>query len=70
MRRCAVELKQNIITNVSFHGAAWLCVTRWFTYEAQLKYEAEYAHGMKYLPIGAILKPTMAEARSNVQATT
>ena len=48
---------------------AWLCVTRWFTYEAQLKCEAEYAHGMKYLPIGAILKPTMAEARSNVQAT-
>ena len=69
LRRCAAGLDQNIITNASFHGTAWHCVTRLFTYKAQLKNDAAYAHTIEYLPIGAIVKPTMAEAPSNVQAT-
>ena len=68
LQRCAGGLDQNIITNASFHGTAWRCVTKLFTYEQQLRYDAVYAHAIEYPPIGAIVKPTTREAPSNVEA--
>ena len=68
LRRCAGGLNQNIITNASFHGTAWRCVNKLFTYEQQLRHDAVYAHTIEYPPIGAIVKPTMTEAPSNVEA--
>ena len=67
LRRCAAGLDQNIITNASFHGTAWHCVTRLYTFEDQFKHQAVYARTIEYLPIGAIVKPTMSAAPSNVE---
>ena len=67
LRRCAAGLDKNIITNASFHGTAWHCVTRLYTLDDQFKHQAAYAHTIEYLPIGAIVLPMMSLAPSNVE---